>query len=463
MPIRLRKHKYSQDAMIIFTVALAGALIGYVGPSNIGFAVAFLSVIYAFVRSNKNNNVALAMMFVLAYDFFGIVPWLSIGAGTLHWYDINVIFSLLLLLKTIKSKRHSKYAIIFLVYFVFILVACWQSMKLYSQGIGTTLASTRSAFVIIGYSALVYIIRKDQKYTVLSIFERITRFAIICYWIQFVLVNLGIDITYLPTKARWGVRVYINFIFIILYFFYHFYYLVYSKENIRKHISCCFISVLTLAVVSQSRSSLFFIAIIALITVLVSLKPQKILKYSLLSVLVLAALLSISPTRNIIISAILETSDNDTGSIAYRQLETQYYSSQLVGNELLGVGIPNKHDVTSLDYSGRKSDVVDVGHRSFNLTDLGAFKIRYQFGLIAYVLYFVMLIVVLATSFKKRSHSAASFAAVSMLIYLIIDSSMIEILTRAPFIMMLILIFSEVNFDECNKSDSELVIDEPSI
>ena len=445
----IAKKKYNRDFTIILTFGIIAALIGYLFPlSNIGFFIALGSVVYVLIRGDRNYTLVYTMMIILAYDFFGVVPWLSIGSGTLHWYDINVVFSALLIIKTLKARKHAKYSYIIYIYFAFIGLACFRSWMLYRQSVLTTLLSARTSFVMIGYGSIVYLIKKDRinRTVALEIFEKVSIFALICYWIQFIFVNIGIDITYLPTKARWGIRVYINFLFVIFYYFYNLYYLIYKRENVRKHIMRCLFCVLTIAVVSQSRSTLFYIAIVSMIMVLLSLKIKKILTYSILIAVFGSTLMLIPFTRTVIISSALETTYNDTGSIAYRKLETQYYMNQLQGNELLGLGIPNKHDVSALEYSGRKSDVVDVRHRTFNLTDLGAFKIRYQFGIIGYILYFVMLGVLLIGNFKSKSRGAPPFAAMSMVVYLIFDSSMIEILTRVPFLMMLVLMYFEIDF-----------------
>ena len=57
-----------------------------------------------------------------------------------------------------------------------------------------------------------------------------------------------------------------------------------------------------------------------------------------------------------------------------------------------------------------------------------------------------MLGVLLIGNFKSKSRGAPPFAAMSMVVYLIFDSSMIEILTRVPFLMMLVLMYFEIDF-----------------
>lgn len=439
-----------QDIIIISGLILLGIISGLLLPnSNIGFYISMTSIIYTFIRGNRNTTIVIVMMFVLAYDYFGLVPYLSIGSGTLHWYDLNFVLAFLLFVKCLKKKKNSKFGIVIIIYFIFIMIACIQSRRLYGQSTLTTLGSARSAFVLLAYWPLLALIKYDLnlRNKFLLCFEKVTQLAIVLYWVQFVLVNLGLNVTYLPTKARWGVRIYINFIFLILFFFYSFYGCIYGKENIKKSIRQCVITVLTLIVVAQSRSTLVFITVVALIMTFASLKAQKMLKYFSIVMVGVIILSAIPATRNVILSSILETSDNETGSIAYRQLERQYYSNQLVGNEIFGVGIPNKHDTNALQYSGRKSEVVNVNHRQFNLADLGAFIIQYEFGIIAYFLYFTSLIILLISCFLRRKNNASTFATAAMCIYLIIDSSMIEVLTREPFIFMLLLFFAEINYD----------------
>lgn len=443
--------RLKQDIGIIAFFALLSIVIGYVVSDRIGFFVAFIGVLYGLLRSCKDSRIAIIMLMVMAYDYFGLVPFLSIGSGTLHWFDVGVAFAFIMGFRYLRARGRAAYGFVFVIYFIFIGIACVQSFLLYHQSIFTTLASTRSAFILFSYwpiSKLLNNERIDQDWF-LATFEKVCKVALILYWLQFIVVNAGINITYLPTKVRWGTRIYISFTFVILYFFYNFYYLVYSRDKSKNRAIQCAVCVLTLAIVAQSRSSMVYIAAIALLMTFLSMRGSKIFKYVLLVGIIGGILFSVPMTRNIIISSALETTNNDSGSIAYRSLETRYYSEQLVGNEILGVGIPNKHDVSALDYSGRRSDQVSVDHKQFNLTDLGAFKIRYQFGIIAYVLYFVMLFGVLIKNLKGRAISAPIFAAISMIVYLIIDSGMIEMLTRVPFIFMLLLVFLDVRFAEC--------------
>ena len=105
---RLKLKAIKQDTAVILFTAFLGNVMGQITSNTIlPFSIALCGVLYSFFRSNNNIDMAFTMMMVLAYDFFGLVPFLSIGAGTLHWYDINVIFAMLLYIKCFKQKKRN--------------------------------------------------------------------------------------------------------------------------------------------------------------------------------------------------------------------------------------------------------------------------------------------------------------------------------------------------------------------
>lgn len=442
------KGRNKQDIGIVFFFALLGMLLGHLlSNDNIGFVVAFIGVFYGLLRANKDNRFAFFMMLVLGFDFFGLVPNLIIGSGTLHWYDVNVLFALLLSMKCLRKKTHTRFGAVFAVYFVFLIIACYQSMTIYNQSVFSTIGTARTTFVYLGYWPLVCLIKdgKLSKNEVSELFEYVCKIAIICYFVQFIGVNLGFDLTYLPTKVRWGTRVYINFSYIIIFYFYNLYYLIYKSNEERKgHALWLCLSLGAITIVAQSRASILYMAIVSIISVIVSLKPGKILKYTILAFVALAVLLVIPTTRNIIISSAIEFSSNDEGTIAYRVVETNYYNNQLSGHELFGVGVPNNHAANSIIYSGKTIDWSSKKFGEYYLSDLGAYKIRYQFGIIAYVLYFAYLVVVCIVTIKYRYLNSMVFLGVFSCIYLILNSSLLELLTREPFVFMLIILFLEI-------------------
>ena len=442
------KGRMKQDIYIVFFFALLGALSSYLlSNENIGFALAFIGVIYGLIRA-CNNNIAFFMMNVLAFDFFGLVPNLTVGAGTLHWYDINVLFALIFFIKCLKTKKGTRFGSIFLIYYIFLIIACFQSLNIYGQSIFSTIGTARTTLIYIGFWPIIYLIQREKikVQDLLEIFDYVCVVAIICYCIQFVGVNLGFDITYLPTKVRWGTRVYINFSFIIVYYFYNLYYLLYEKANVNKrsHGLRLILSIVVIAIVAQSRASILYMAVVSIIAVIISLRPRKILKYTTLAIAVLVTLMLIPTTRDIIISSAIEASSNDEGTIAYRVIETRYYNNLLEGHELFGVGIPNNHASNSIVYSGKTIDWSSKKYGEYYLSDLGAYKIRYQFGIVAFVLYFAYLTYLCFAALKSRSHNPMAFVGLFSCLYLIINSSLLEILTREPFVFMLIVVFAEV-------------------
>ena len=437
--------KMIQDVTTVYFIAGLGALLTHVvSNDNIGFAIAFAGVLYGLGCSLRNNKTAIFMMITLAFDFFGVVPYLMIGEGTLHWYDINILYSFLLFIKCLKMKKRSWFGSVFILYYLFMFIACFQSRNIYGQRIASTIGTARTTLIYIGFWPIISLVRNNiiTKEDIIDIFERVCKIAIICYITQFILVNLGLEITYLPTKIRWGTRIYINFSFVIIFYLYNLYHLLYEKK--KRSGLWLILCLMTVIGIAQSRSSLVYIAIISGIAIFMSLKPSKIFKYGLLAMVIVAGLLANPTSREVILSSLVESSSESEGSMAYRVTEERYYNTMLKGHELWGIGIPNNHASNSIAYSGKTINWEVKKFGEYYLSDLGAYKIRYQFGIIAYILYFVYLGYVCLFTMKFRSKNEMAFVGFFASMYLIINSSLLEILTREPFVFMLIIIFAEV-------------------
>ncbi|MCH0203832.1 hypothetical protein KEJ74_03985, partial [Enterococcus faecium] len=109
------------------------------GNSNVASLIAVVGVVYAIVKACNNEYLAIWVMFVLGSDIWGIVPYINIGSGVLHWSDFNVIVAIFLCLRFIKVKARSRYGIVYSVMLIFILIACVQSHSIYGQDVHTTL------------------------------------------------------------------------------------------------------------------------------------------------------------------------------------------------------------------------------------------------------------------------------------------------------------------------------------
>lgn len=89
---------------------------------------------------------------------------------------------------------------------------------------------------------------------------------------------------------------------------------------------------------------------------LISLKPSKIIRFGILGIALIACLVSVTQIREVVISSFVESQSSDTGNIAYRIAEQDYFENKLEGHELFGVGIPNNHDARAVEYSGKTID-----------------------------------------------------------------------------------------------------------
>ncbi|BDP77890.1 hypothetical protein EfmAA242_21180 [Enterococcus faecium] len=125
------------------------------GNSNVASLIAVVGVVYAIVKACNNEYLAIWVMFVLGSDIWGIVPYINIGSGVLHWSDFNVIVAILLCLRFIKVKARSRYGIVYSVMLIFILIACVQSHSIYGQDVHTTLLTARELLVVISFWPIV--------------------------------------------------------------------------------------------------------------------------------------------------------------------------------------------------------------------------------------------------------------------------------------------------------------------
>ncbi|HAQ6575672.1 TPA: hypothetical protein J0U32_000542 [Enterococcus faecium] len=420
------------------------------GNSNVASLIAVVGVVYAIVKACNNEYLAIWVMFVLGSDIWGIVPYINIGSGVLHWSDFNVIVAILLCLRFIKVKARSRYGIVYSVMLIFILIACVQSHSIYGQDVHTTLLTARELLVVISFWPIVKIVYSERitKNEFIDLVCKFTRWTMCIYWFEWILVNMGFNITFLQTGARWGTRIYIDPIFIILYFFINLYAVIYKRESYNstnKSIWNCIFSLLTFVIISQGRSGILYVVITSVIMLLISLKPSKIIRFGILGIALIACLVSVTQIREVVISSFVESQSSDTGNIAYRIAEQDYFENKLEGHELFGVGIPNNHDARAVEYSGKTIDFESKKYNPYYLEDLGAFEIRYRFGIIAYALYIVALAISIIDAGFRRDKSVAAFAGMAFMVFMALNFNLLAYITARPFGFMISLILIEIS------------------
>ena len=426
--------------------------------TTISFAIMLPSLLHSFFHACKNKEDAVWLLFILAYDFWGIVPWLSVGSGVLHWYDLNAVLAVLLFFIHLPKYRWYKYGIVYIVLLIFIIIACFRSYTIYGQSVLTTILTSRALLVIIAFWPIVAFIKGGwiSKQSLLELFEHFVHYTMVIYWTSWILVNLGFNITFLQTGVRWGTRIYINPIFLMLYFFISLYQVIYSRDISRRNsVWKCVISVLTIVVIAQGRSAILYLVIAAGIMLLVSNKIRQIIKYGLIAIIIAGVLMSVPAIRTTVIESLLEAQDTTSSdsTLASRIISRTYFEDKLKGYEVLGVGIPNNHNAGSVAYSGKYIDISTQKYNYYYLEDLGAFLIRYEFGIIAYVLYFVFLIVSIISRFRIRSLSPFAFCGITFMLYQLLNSALSAYITYRPFGFMMAVIFLEI----AEKSDYEVL------
>ena len=167
--------------------------------TTISFVIMLPGLLYSFVCACMNIEDALWLLFMLAYDFWGIVPWLSIGSGVLHWYDFNSVLAIILFFIHLPKYRWYKYGTVYIVLLVYIAIACFRSYTIYGQSVLTTILTSRALFVIVSFWPIVAFIKGGwiSKQDFLGLFEHFVHYTMVIYWISWILVNLGFNITFL--------------------------------------------------------------------------------------------------------------------------------------------------------------------------------------------------------------------------------------------------------------------------
>ena len=213
----------------------------------------------------------------------------------------------------------------------------------------------------------------------------------------------------------------------------------------NKAIHNCIYAMLSIVVVAQGRSAILYMLIVAAIMLLMSLRKDKIVKYSLLAIVVAVGLMCVPQIRGVVLDSLAESQNSNGGNIAVRLIERKFFEEKLVGHELFGVGIPNNHDDNSVAYSGKYIDPVSHKYNNYYLEDLGAFSIRYQFGYISYILYFILLIFGIIDGAQRRHNSNLSFVGLAFLMFMLLNCQLLAYITFRPFGFMIALIFLEIS------------------
>lgn len=436
---------------IFLFLFIVGSLINRItGNMTISLLFLIIGTLYGMILAWNNNVFAIWVLLILGCNWWGLVPLIPIGSGTLYWNEISVLFSTLLFLKYIKSIRNYKFGIAYIILFLFIGVAIVQSNRLYDQSIMTTLLTSRFFFNALAFWPIVTLMKRQviNQNQMIQIFEKFVKISLILYLATWILENVGLHITYYHTGRRFGVRIYLESFFVIMYSLLQLYYFFYKSD--RKSLYKFFACVGLLTLISQSRIMFGSAVITFFVLTLTCIKTKKVLQYEILILIFISIMvIFVPPIRQTIINTYNEIEDS-SGTIAPRVTERLWFDQRLQGNQLLGVGIPNNHEEKSMNYSGMYIDAVNGKYNNYFLVDLGAYEIRYEFGIVAYILFYILLAFGIMRGFRYRRKSPISFASYAIFIYVLIASVTVCYLIRSTGFVFAMIFLEMANIKEAN-------------
>lgn len=450
-----------RNFLVLYSCVIIGTIAYYISHNSlISFVIILIGLLFGLGKAFKQDRLMLWLMMMLAYDFWGLVPMINIGEGILHWYDVGAAVAVGYFLKYIGRYKPYRFRWVYYFQFVFIGIACYQSFAIYGQSVLTTIATARGMFAALGFWPIVYAI-KTQRITKKEFIDTIVRFAkvtILFAWIGWITENLGFDTVFIQTGVRFGVRIYVNVIMVLLLYFFNLYQILYKNiDNAKNNIVSMLICVATIAVVTQLRTVIAMTGLTTVIMLLMTKNIKKAIMISIPALIVLIILLSLPMTQLIIQVTLDEIGGGNKGAVAIRNPISTYFNNKLEGHQLFGVGIPNNHYGDAVYYSGQYIDVLHKKNNYYYLTDMGNYAIRYQFGILAYVGYYVAVVLGIKRGIKYRNSSVFAFLGASILLMQNIGAlykswmSFAYIITR-PFDFMLIVVLLEIVSIEDNAS-----------
>lgn len=423
--------------LALFTLPfVVGTLVHYSKVNTwVTYVFFLLGLFYGVYLTVVNSIYAIWIILILGQDWFGLVPLITIGSGTLHWNEVSAVFAVLFFLTHFKSCRFYRFGVAYIILFGFIGNAIIQSKLIYGQDIITTVLTCRSYFISIAFWPMMYFVEQshENKRRFLDIVMKVAEITMVLSIITWIVENCGIHITYFQVNIRWGMRIYIAYYPILFYFFYHAYLLIYKnkKGSLRNYLFSFFVIVF----VYQTRIIIISMLATTAIMLLLANRVRKLFQYSVATILTIVFLLTASPQlRTIVINTVLDYI-NDGGTMRTRVKEREYFDELLKGHVLWGVGIPNAHNTNSIEYRG-------VDNHGYYVGDLGTYQLKYRFGILAPVLYYILLASGIIATFKYRKTASYAFIGCAMFIfYILISGITCNIGTNSEF--MIAMVFAE--------------------
>lgn len=209
---------------------------------------------------------------------------------------------------------------------------------------------------------------------------------------------------------------------------------LYGKYHAIKYLYKLCFTVIYVLLVAQTR--MVIIAVCGSIISTIFFKRRKTQKRLLVQMLVLLSIAAAFGTGLVdLILQHMNITVND-GSIGYRQYEYLYYSSLLIDNRWkYGMGI-----ISSINYNAKRMLMGNLNTTMY-LDDLGAFECFFQFGILSFLLYGLLIFYLIKTFFKcDHFGNAFSIYLIAQLLYILIASIGLDIfgiqrIFSVPFIV----------------------------
>ncbi|MGM0214838.1 hypothetical protein [Enterococcus sp. AZ109] len=408
----------------ILTIFLLTALLvaSKINPLlNGGMIVATLFVIS--VQCIKNPMIAIFWSFWFGESLSGLLPQkVNIIFFSIQVVDISIlcliIFIFFSLRKGIPKLFFSSLLLIAIGWFALLIIGSIKGVSNTNQSILMTIFTQRRVipFILLPLVGL-GLYRQDNPLEKIEYY--ITRIAVAIILIsisQWILMYAGGPIIFEgAVNMRLGYRLYVpititRFAATIVWIR-----MITQKITIQRlmFITGFFVQIIF---INQGRASLISVIATFILGILLFTKIKaKPIVVSI--VIIFASMLIATPLGNSFLDYYLgDIGSTDTNNnIGFREYEQNFYEGNLKGNEVLGLGGINNGDINNEHLIGTQ--------RGMYLSDLGVFEVKYYYGVIGVLMFYVTLIICIAVSFERRIRKKHAYFLLLFIYGLIISST----------------------------------------